>query len=135
MGDVTENILTRVFVETGHIYVTNQGYVAIHCYVNDIVVADFLQRQIHGRVRPHLRVYDVIVSKRGDLEYAARHLLGCPLSEQRKQELSLVLQFATTKDSKDRHGIATRLAELLAYHRIERRIKRASVSSTAVSET
>jgi hypothetical protein len=111
--------LGSIYEERGHLFVTYQGYVHMHFYVSEDVVADYIARRLPANVRPHKKIYDVSIAKRVDLKRACLVLLKYPLADTRKQELRLALGYSRETDRAKRRGLAYQLKVLLHAEKLE----------------
>lgn len=101
--------LASIYTSNGHIYVTNQGYVHLHFYLKQEDEIDFIVRKLKANKEKHRQVYDVKITKRLPLAKACIILQDVPLSSEQMQELSLVHNYATSKNRTERYGIARKL--------------------------
>jgi hypothetical protein len=110
--------LADLYLEVGHIYVTGQGYVHMHFYVSEKIVADYVARRLSARVRAHLKVYDVVVSKRKTLASACRQLLKYPFPEPQKSVLVKALEYSIEVNRVRRHDMAVQLREFIRLNKL-----------------
>lgn len=56
--------IVKAIDECGHLYVTKQGYAAIHVYTNDKALMKLLASLFAFHIGTHNQVHDVVLSKR-----------------------------------------------------------------------
>ena len=103
-----------IFATTGHVYVNTRGYVSIHIYTPDGTLAAMIADEINGHWRKHGNIFDVSVTNREAIAYAARHLLtnGFAIQFPKRRKLELALEYASASTRAERNGIAAQLRVL-----------------------
>lgn len=105
--------LVDLFNESGHVYVSGQGYVHLYYYTRNKLHADYVANAISGRMLPHKTIYAAVVTRRRELGRAAeRLLLDSDLSDSHRARLSIALKYARCKDRAERQTLAKSLKEL-----------------------
>jgi tRNA A37 methylthiotransferase MiaB len=111
------NRLQRIFLNTGHIYVSSHGYVSIEVYSSNKMLCEYVAHTLGGVVKPKMRIYKVAIYQRSALARAARKLLKAVDDDVVKDKLQLVLEYATAVNQKSRKDAVEELRKLLTEER------------------
>lgn len=100
------------FLSKVRVYVTNVGYPSIHVYTSDTILIDHLMYEYNARKAPHRGTFDMIISKRGDIEKAARYMRNHGTRQQMVIAATL-LRYCNKASPESRLRVARQLARQL----------------------
>ncbi len=106
--------LRTIFLQHGHIFISQAGYVSIEVYSADIMVCDYVKQKIGGVVKRHLSIRKVAIHNRPALVTAAQKLLEVVYDDRLEEQLRLVLEYATTASRTARKEAVDELRKSLA---------------------
>ncbi len=105
--------LGKIFLDTGHIYISKKGYVSIEVYSSDRMTCDYVARMLGGVAKRHMRIRKVAIHNRLALVIAAQKLLEAVYDDHVEAMLRLVLEYAMSNSKERRNDAVNELRKLL----------------------